>query len=128
MAAGYPAWEVKTAVRRFPFDDLPATCSTDQSIKGFALHTPKVFECLKKHGQLLDSEIAEATGIELYEVHAALSELFVQGEIARCRVTSYINGIPMEGFQCRLVGYSLAYASRYGHDDYGSRNRPSSAM
>lgn len=80
------------------------------------MHTPKVFEYLKEHGQVLDSEIAAVTGIPLYEVRAALAELSAQGEISKCSVTSYVNGRPVEGFQCRLAGHSPRPAPRYGRD------------
>lgn len=80
------------------------------------MYTQIVFEYLKKHGQLLDSEIAEATGIPICEVHTALAELAAQGEISKCTVTSYVNGKPLEGLQCRLSGYSPRPAPRYGRD------------
>lgn len=67
--------------------------------------TSPVFQYLKKHGQLLDSEIAEATGIPLEEVRISLAELTVQGEISRCSVTRFINGKAIEGIQCRIAGY-----------------------
>jgi transcription initiation factor IIE alpha subunit len=56
-------------------------------LKGFTLHTSSVFLHLKKHGQLLDSEIAAATGIALPDVHDSISKLVEQGEISRCSVT-----------------------------------------
>ena len=69
------------------------------------MRTTEVFEYLKKHGQLLDLEIAAATGISLEEVRLSLSALSAQGDISRCSVTSYANGKPVEGFQCRIAGY-----------------------
>jgi len=69
------------------------------------MRTSEVFEYLKKHGQLLDLEIAAATGISLDEVRKSLAELSAQGDISRCSVTSYQNGKPIEGFQCRIAGY-----------------------
>jgi predicted ArsR family transcriptional regulator len=69
------------------------------------MRTSEVFEYLKKHGQLLDLEIAAATGISLEEVRLSLSALSAQGDISRCSVTSYTNGKPVEGFQCRIAGY-----------------------
>lgn len=80
------------------------------------MYTQIVFEYLKKHGQLLDSEIAAATGIPICEVHAALAALAAQGEISKCTVTSYVNGTPIERFQCRLSGHSPRPAPRYGRD------------
>jgi len=69
------------------------------------MHTAPVLQYLKKHGQLLDSEIAAATGIPLEQVRDSLTELSAQGEISRCSVTSFVNGKAIEGFQCRLAGY-----------------------
>jgi hypothetical protein len=83
-----------------------AALSTQPQIrKGFRMRTTEVFEYLKKHGQLLDSEIALATGISLDEVRLSLSELSAQGDISRCSVTSYVDGKSVEGFQCRIAGY-----------------------
>ncbi len=69
------------------------------------MHTAPVFEYLKKHGQLLDLEIAAATGISIQDVRASLSELSAKGEISRCSVTTFKDGKPIESFQCRLSGY-----------------------
>jgi predicted ArsR family transcriptional regulator len=69
------------------------------------MHTAKVFEHLKKHGQLLDSEIAAATGIDLEQVRISLTQLSSQGEISRCSVTSFKDGKPFEAIQCRIFGY-----------------------
>ena len=69
------------------------------------MHTNPVLEYLKKHGQLLDSEIATATGISLKQVRLSLSDLSARGEISRCTVTTFKDGKPIEGFQCRVSGY-----------------------
>jgi predicted transcriptional regulator len=75
-------------------------------LKGFTLHTSSVFLHLKKHGQLLDSEIAAATGIALPDVHDSISKLVEQGEISRCSVTRFNQGVAVEGIQCRIRGFS----------------------
>jgi transcription initiation factor IIE alpha subunit len=64
-----------------------------------------VFEYLKKHGQLLDAEIATATGMPLTKVRAILSDLSARGEISMCSVTRYNDGKPVEGMFCRIAGY-----------------------
>lgn len=69
------------------------------------MHTTPVLEYLKKHGQLLDSEIAAATGIPLNQVRESLSDLSAKGEISRCTVTRFNNGKAVEGFLCRISGY-----------------------
>lgn len=70
------------------------------------MHTTRILKHLKKYGQLMDSEIAAATGIALTNVHASLQVLADQGEISRCSVTRYLNGKPVEGIQCRIRGYA----------------------
>lgn len=67
--------------------------------------SPKVLDHLKKHGQLLDLEIANAIKIPLNEVRAALSELSAQQEISMCSVTSFKDGKAIEAIQCRIFGY-----------------------
>lgn len=69
------------------------------------MHTDSILAHLKKHGQLLDSELAAATGIALDQVRIAISKLSAQGEISSCSVTSFANGKAVEGFQCRMAGY-----------------------
>lgn len=48
------------------------------------MNTAKVLEHLKKHGQLLDFDIAEATNMSLDDVRVSLSELSARGDISRC--------------------------------------------
>lgn len=60
---------------------------------------------LKKHGQLLDSEISALTNIPLEEIRQAIEDLSRRGEISLCSVTRYRNGTSVEGLQCRISGY-----------------------
>jgi predicted ArsR family transcriptional regulator len=69
------------------------------------MHTTTILQCLKKHGQLLDSEIAQATGISLANVRSSLTDLSERGEISRCSITRFNNGKAIEGFLCRVAGY-----------------------
>lgn len=69
------------------------------------MNTPIVIQYLKKHGQLLDSEIAAATDIPLEHVRISLAELSAQGEISRCSVTRFKDGKAVEAIQCRISGY-----------------------
>lgn len=69
------------------------------------MHSASILEYLKRHGQLLDSEIALATGISLKTVRASIAELSGRGEISRCNVTRYNDGKPVEAIQCRISGY-----------------------
>jgi hypothetical protein len=70
-----------------------------------AQHTAPILQHLKKYGQLLDSEIAAATGIPLQKVRTSLIELSDRGEISRCSVTRFHNGKSVEAMQCRVSGY-----------------------
>jgi hypothetical protein len=67
--------------------------------------TALVFQHLKKHGQLLDTEISASTKISLEQVRLAIDELSSQGEISQCTVTKFTDGKPVAGVQCRISGY-----------------------
>jgi len=69
------------------------------------MHTTPILQYLKKHGQLLDSEIATAMGISLPKVRISLSDLSARGEISRCSVTRFPDGKPVEGMLCRVSGF-----------------------
>ncbi len=73
--------------------------------KEIEMHSIPVLQYLKKHGQLLDSEIAAATGIPLPKVRLSLTDLSDRGEITRCCVTRYSDGKPVEGMLCRVAGF-----------------------
>lgn len=68
------------------------------------MHANPILQYLKKHGQLVDWEIAEAMGIPLPKVRTSLSELSERGEISRCSVTRFNDGKPVEGMLCRPAG------------------------
>lgn len=70
------------------------------------MHSALVLQHLKKHGQLLDSEIATATGLSIEDIRVALVELSAQGEISKCSVTSFKEGKAIEATQCRVAGYA----------------------
>jgi predicted ArsR family transcriptional regulator len=68
------------------------------------MHAASILEYLKKHGQVVDWEIASAMGIPLPEVRTSLSDLSAKGEISRCSVTRFADGQPVEGMLCRISG------------------------
>ena len=63
-----------------------------------------ILNYLKKYGQRLDTEIAEATGIPLPTVHELIEQLAAQGEIMKCKVTRYEGEVAHTGIQCRMAG------------------------
>ena len=69
------------------------------------MQTDEVLSYLKKHGQLLDLEIASATGIALAQVRKALADLTARGEISQCSVTHFKGNKRIDGIQCRISGY-----------------------
>ena len=64
-----------------------------------------ILQYLKAHGERLDTDIAEATGLSLAKVRAQLSELAAKGEIMVCHSTKYDKGKKIEGISCRLAGF-----------------------
>lgn len=68
------------------------------------MHAASILQYLKKHGQVVDWEIASAMGIPLPEVRTSLSDLSAKGEISRCSVTRFSDGQPVEGMLCRISG------------------------
>lgn len=70
------------------------------------MHSAAIIQHLKKHGQLLDTEIAASTKIPLEEIRVAIAELAERREISQCRVTTFKDGKPIESLQCRISGYA----------------------
>jgi len=66
----------------------------------------EILKYLKTHGQRLDSEIAEATGIQLKQVQQHISALAALGEISKCTVTRFNGDVTTTGTLCRPAGYS----------------------
>lgn len=69
------------------------------------MHQKLILENLKKHGQKLDRELVEETGIGLEQLRSAISELLATKTISVCSVINYEDGQPIEGLLCRYSGY-----------------------
>lgn len=65
----------------------------------------EILQYLKTHGERLDTDIAEATGISLTKVRHHLAELAAKGEIMVCHSIKYEKGKKIEGISCRLSGF-----------------------
>jgi predicted ArsR family transcriptional regulator len=65
----------------------------------------ETLQCLKKHGQRLDLEIAGETGIPLATVRRQLTSLAAKREIIMCELTRYEDGKRIDAWQCRVSGY-----------------------
>ena len=64
-----------------------------------------VLQCLKKHGQRLDLEIAEEMGLPLASVRQRLAGLVASGAVITCSLTRFENGKQIDAWQCRVSGY-----------------------
>lgn len=78
-----------------------------------------VLECLKKHGQRLDLELAKEMDIPLATIRRRLEDLTAAGAIIKCSLTRYENGKAIEAWVCRVSGYVPPLAA-------GRKSRPSS--
>ena len=65
----------------------------------------QVLQCLQKHGQRLDSEIAKETGMTLATVHQWVADLVATGAVITCKLTRFDNGKRTDLLVCRLSGY-----------------------
>ena len=65
----------------------------------------EILECLKKHGQRLDLEIAKETGVPLQTVRDELTALAATGAVITCSLTRFERGKRIEAWQCRISGY-----------------------
>jgi hypothetical protein len=64
-----------------------------------------ILQCLRKHGQRLDSEIAEETGVALAKVRERFAVLTGTGEVITCKLTRFHNGEPVDACLYRASGY-----------------------
>ncbi len=65
----------------------------------------EILQCLKKHGQRLDLEIAKETGMPLATVRKQLSGLVEKGAVITCNLTRFEGTKRIEALQCRVSGY-----------------------
>jgi DNA-binding transcriptional ArsR family regulator len=65
----------------------------------------QVLDCLRKHGQRLDLEIARETGLSLATVRSDLGALAAAGSVITCKLTRFEGGRRIEAMQCRVAGY-----------------------
>jgi predicted ArsR family transcriptional regulator len=65
----------------------------------------EVLECLKKHGQRLDVEIAKEMKMPLAVVRERLSSLSAAGAVITCALSRFEDGKQIDAWQCRVSGY-----------------------
>jgi len=64
-----------------------------------------ILQCLKKHGERLDSQIAEETGVPLETVRQRAAGLAATGAVITCNVTRFEKGVRVDGWLYRVSGY-----------------------
>lgn len=67
--------------------------------------TQSILRHLKKHGEQLDIDIAQAVGISLDQTRVHLAQLTDRREVMTYYSTRFEDGEKTEGIRCRLVGY-----------------------
>ena len=65
----------------------------------------ETLQCLKKHGQRLDLEIAKELRMSVASVRQHLTALADSREAIVCKTIQFENGKPFEAWQGRLSGY-----------------------
>ena len=70
-----------------------------------AVNVAKILQYLKCHGELLDSDIAKATGISIEDVRSSVAGLAAAGEVITCQLTRFEGGKRIDGWLCRVSGY-----------------------
>lgn len=67
----------------------------------------EILQYLKKRGECSDTEIAEAAGLALSDVHFHLAELKGKNQIMVCHSIKFVKGKEVESIICRISGYNL---------------------
>jgi len=65
----------------------------------------ETLQCLKKHGQRLDLEIAKEIRMPLATVRQHLAALVDSREAIVCKTIQFTNGRPVEAWQGRVSGF-----------------------
>lgn len=65
----------------------------------------EILQCLKKHGERIDTEIAKIAGISLAKTRTHLSELVAKGEVVASHLIRVVEGNKTEGTTYRLAGF-----------------------
>jgi len=64
-----------------------------------------ILQHLKKHGELMDFQIAKDLGTTLQAAKEKLAELAASNEVIMCYVMRFEGKQKIEGYACRISGY-----------------------
>ena len=65
----------------------------------------EILECVKRHGERLDSQIAEETGVSIAEVRERAAGLAASGALVTCNLTRFDKGERIDAWVYRVSGY-----------------------
>ena len=65
-----------------------------------------ILQYLKLNGEQLDADIAKALRLPLERVRTELQDLSAKGEVMTCFVTRFQGGRRIEGWSCRVAGFT----------------------
>jgi hypothetical protein len=74
------------------------------------MQTNQVINYLKKHRQGLDRDIAHDTGMTLFQIQKSIAELIENKLVSSCAVISFVDGVPVKGIFCRILGHVPHFA------------------
>ena len=69
------------------------------------LRMNEILQYLKLHGEKLDTEIAEATGLSVEAIRIQLTSLAAKSEVMVCQSTRYVMGNKIESMSGRISGF-----------------------
>ena len=65
-----------------------------------------LFDYVKKHGQVIDRNLAKDLGLTLEEVRALVYQLQADNKLYSCDITTFENGEEVKGLLCRVSCFS----------------------
>ena len=64
-----------------------------------------LFDCVKRHGQIIDRQLAKELGLTLDEVKVMVDQLQASNKLYTCDVINFEDGAEVKGLLCRLSGF-----------------------
>jgi DNA-binding Lrp family transcriptional regulator len=61
-----------------------------------------LFNCVKRHGQMIDRQIAKELGLSLEEVRALVYQLQASNKLYTCDIINFEDGVEIKGLLCRV--------------------------
>jgi hypothetical protein len=65
-----------------------------------------LFDCVKRHGQIIDRQLAKELGLTLDEVRSLVHQLQVKNKLYTCDIINFEDGVEVKGLLCRVSCFS----------------------